>query len=128
MHGTIDCMLCSARPAVRPELEFVTYTAAEFDWIGRNFFHYRAKRLAGKTVSEITCFVSSGTLNLAPSILPSRSGQGHWVTHADIKGSRGRWTHPVSAIVAVSVVSSGVFIQAALGSMVKNRRKSNEAN
>jgi len=25
MHGTIDCMLCSVRPAVRPELEFVTY-------------------------------------------------------------------------------------------------------
>jgi len=31
------------------------------------YFQYRAKRLAGKNVSEMTYFVSSGKLNLAPS-------------------------------------------------------------
>jgi len=30
------------------------------------FFQYQAKRLAGKNVSEMTCFVSSGTSNVAP--------------------------------------------------------------
>ena len=48
MYGTIDCMLCSVRPAVRPELEFVTYarkvrlnwskfffTTEPRDWLGR---------------------------------------------------------------------------------------------
>jgi len=39
-------------------------------FVGFVFFStdYRAKRLAGKNVSELTYFVSSGTLNLAPSI------------------------------------------------------------
>ena len=32
-----------------------------FCWVGLCFFHYRAKRLAGKNVSETTYFVSSGT-------------------------------------------------------------------
>jgi len=31
-------------------------------------FQYRAERLAGKNVSEMTYFVSSGTSNLTPSI------------------------------------------------------------
>ena len=127
MHGTIDCMLYSVRPSVRPELEFVTYgRKVRLNW--SKFFSLPSQEIGWEDRLRNYLFVSSGTLNLAPSILPSRSGEGHWVTHADIKGSRGRWTHPVSAIVAVSVVSSGVFIQAALGSMVKNRRKSNQAN
>jgi len=33
-----------------------------------SFFRYRSKRLAGKNISEMTYFVLSGTLNLAPSI------------------------------------------------------------
>jgi len=33
------------------------------------FFQYRAERLAGKNVSEITYFVSKGTLSLAPSCI-----------------------------------------------------------
>ena len=33
-------------------------------------FSVQAKRLAGKNVSEVTYFVSSGTQNLAPSIPP----------------------------------------------------------
>jgi len=38
-------------------------------FVGFGFFQHRAKRLAGKNVSEMTHFVSSGTLNLAPSVL-----------------------------------------------------------
>ena len=36
--------------------------------LGLVLFQYRAKRLARKNISEITYFVSSGTLNLALSI------------------------------------------------------------
>jgi len=37
-------------------------------FVGFSSFQYRAKRFAGKNVFEMTYFVSSGTLNLAPSI------------------------------------------------------------
>ena len=35
-------------------------------FIGFGLFQYRSKRLAGKFISEMTCFVSSGRLNLVP--------------------------------------------------------------
>ena len=37
-------------------------------FVGFVFFQFFAKRLAGKNVSEMAHFVSSSTLNLAPSI------------------------------------------------------------
>jgi len=37
------------------------FVFSNFVLLGLVFFQYRAKRLAGKNVSEMTCFVSSGT-------------------------------------------------------------------
>jgi len=42
-------------------------------------FHYQANRLAGKNVFEMAYFVSSGMLNLAPSILEIWEWGGDWV-------------------------------------------------
>jgi len=55
-------------------------------FVGFSFFQYRAKRLAGKNVSKITYFVSSGTSKLYSVITQSvvilcihseQSGQPH---------------------------------------------------
>ena len=46
-----------------------------FRWIC--FFQYRAERLAGKNVSEITYFVSKGTLSLAPSCIQITAATRH---------------------------------------------------
>ena len=43
-------------------------------FVGFGFFQYRAKRLAGKNVSEMAYSVTSGTLNVAPSMHWSPAG------------------------------------------------------
>jgi len=50
--------------------------------LGLVSFQYRAKRLAGKNVSEMTYFVSIGRLNLAPSI--REMGSKRWINAARV--------------------------------------------
>ena len=80
-------------------------------------FQNRAKRLAWKNVSEMTYFVSSGTLNLAPSIRSVYRTRMHCAVNVD--GSAGNAMKVCSLVSQLNVTD---------GAEVHNGRKINQKN
>ena len=66
-------LVCISVPVSRVSLDHFGFVLL-VGFVGFGFFQYRAKRLAGKNVSEMAYSVTSGTLNLAPSVHWSPAG------------------------------------------------------